>query len=405
MSRPAVELTPEQVSDPIHGYTALREEGPLARVVLPGTETPVWLATRYEDVKALTNDPRFVRDVSKLNLEGPNPHEEMVKAYGLPLEYREYLTSLVILDGPEHARMRSKVTRTFTVRRVNALRAGVEETADELLNSLAGGEQFDLMHDFGYLLANRAICDLIGVERADQDQMRTWILQYAFGSDPAECLAGLEGIIGYTKELIKRRRAEPADDIISTMIADEDPTTDAEMVAMVILLINTGHTPPVTYLCESLLTLLDHPDQLELLRSQPELLPNAIHELLRYTTPVNIGATVYATEDLEFAGVKISRGEAVTSALLAGNHDPDEFQKPEELDISRAPKHGEHHVAFGGGAHYCLGAALGRMEAEVVFDRLLIKRDTLRLAVGRDELQFGAWPGEGNHLMSFPVRL
>ncbi len=407
MSSPLpVELRPEQVSDPVDGYTALRQEGPLVRVTLPGTQTPVWFATRYEDVKALMHDPRFVRDHRKLpGTNIPNLGEEMLAAYGLPLEYTEYLTSLVVLDGPEHARLRGKVVRAFAMRRINALRPSIERLADALVAELAGRDRFDLMADFAYPLANKAVCDLIGVDEDDQEQMCDWIRQYVSGESPEEIVAGLEGVVGYTKNLIKRRRDAPNGDLVSGMIADPDHTTEAEMIAMIFLLINTGHTPPVLFLSSALLTLMDHPDQLARLRSEPGLLDNAIQELLRYTTPVTIGATAYATEDLEFAGVAVRRGEAVTYGLLAADHDPDRFEAPARLDITRTQGSGEPHLAFGGGAHYCLGAALAVMQAEISLDRLLLRRDSLRLAVGRDELEYACWPGEGDHLVRLPVRI
>ncbi|HEY0640956.1 MAG TPA: cytochrome P450 [Pseudonocardiaceae bacterium] len=406
MSRPPVDLTPEQVSDPANGYPALRAEAPLVRVVLPGTTSPVWLATRFDDVRALMSDPRFVRDHRSLpGLDVPNLGEEMLAAYGLPMEYKEYLTSLVVLDGAEHARLRAKVTRTFAARRIKALRPLVEQRVDDLLLDLEGREQFDLMADFCYPIANRAVCDLLGVEEADQEQMCRWIVQYVSGSDPAEIISGLESVIGYTKDLIARRRREPNGDLISGMIEDKDPTTEAEMIAMVFLLINTGHTPPVLFLSSAVLALFDHPEELARLRAEPALLPNAVHELLRFTTPVTIGATAYATEDLEFSGVPVKRGEAVTYGLLAADHDPAMFPEPQRLDISRAPRHGELHLAFGGGAHYCLGAALARMQAEISLDRLLLRRKGFELAVGRDELEYACWPGEGNHLVRLPVRL
>ncbi|MFD6157258.1 cytochrome P450 [Nocardia sp. NPDC060256] len=406
MTQSPVELTPEQVSDHVGGYTELRKQGPLANVVLPGTVSPTWFVTHFEDIKALLTDTRFVRDHSKIpDVDIPHLGIEMLKAWDLPLEYGEYLTSLVVIDGPEHSRLRAKVIRTFSARRINALRPSVEQVADTLLKELDGRDEIDLMADFAYPLANAAICDLIGVEEADQEKMRGWILQYVSGSEPVEIVAGLQGVVNYTKELIQRRREAPTDDLISSMIADHDPATEAEMIAMVFLLINTGHTPPVLFLCTALLALLDHPEQLARLRADHSLMPKAIHELLRYTTPVTVGATAYATEDLEFAGVQLKRGESVTTAFLAADHDPTRFAQPERLDIDRAPSQGEQHLAFGAGAHYCLGAALARMQAEIALDRLLFRRDSVALAVGRDELEYGSWPGDGTHLVRLPVRI
>lgn len=142
-----------------------------------------------------------------------------------------------------------------------------------------------------------------------------------------------------------------------------------------------------------------------MLRARAQLLPGAVDELLRFTTPVSIGASMYATENLELAGTGVRRGEIVTCALLAADHDPHEFDRPERLDIAHPARHGEHHLAFGRGAHYCLGAALARLQAEVALRQLFIERDGLSLAVRRAELRYAAWPGEGNHLLALPVHL
>ncbi len=409
MVRPPVDLTPQLVNDPTLGYAELRKASPLVSVTLPDVGTPTWLLTRYDDVKKAYNDPRFVRDRSKVpGMEGPGIEVQMMEAYGLPVEYLEYLTSLVLLDGKDHSRLRSKVIRTFTARRVQELRPNVERIADDLLKSLIEKGEGDLLHDFCYPLASTSICELIGVDAEDQPKMCAWIRQYAFGGDPAGIKAGIEGVVGYTKELIERRRVEPTGDLISGLLwngEEEDRPTEKEMISLVFVLINTGHHPPAHFIANAVLTLLDNPGELERLRAEPALLPSAIHELLRYTSPVAIGASMYATEDLEFAGCPVRRGESVTSAILAVNHDPDEFGCPERLDISRAPKRGENHVAFGHGAHYCLGAGLAKLQAEIALERLVIQRESVQLAVERHELEEAHWPGEGNHLVRLPVRI
>ncbi|WP_143676233.1 cytochrome P450, partial [Streptomyces milbemycinicus] len=186
----------------------------------------------------------------------------------------------------------------------------------------------------------------------------------------------------------------------------DEAFTEDELVSVVFLLISTGITPPALFLAHALLALFDHPDQLAQLRAEPELLGRAVPELLRYVTLVRIGASMYATEDFEFAGTALRKGEPVTVALLAANHDPREYgEAPERLDITREFGRGDGHLAFGHGAHYCLGAALGRLVASVVFDQVLIRRPGAALAVRRDELEFGHWPADGFHLLRLPVRL
>ncbi|MER6916874.1 cytochrome P450 [Streptomyces sp. NPDC000594] len=404
-----VALTSELVSDPVRGYTELRRQAPLVRVTLPDVETPVWLITRYEDAKAALADPRFVRDETKIPgyvQEGPSIAQQMIEAYGLPAEYGEYLGIMVITDGAEHARLRNVVTKSFTARRIAELRPRIEQITRDLVTPLAGARQAELLEDLGYPLAATVICSLIGVEDEDVPRMRTWIREYASG-DLEKVIPALKNMVETSKELIVRRRENPTDDLMSQWIATEnepDGLTETEMVALVLLLINTGITPPALFIATSVLTLLDHPDQLAKLRREPALLLRAVPELLRYISPVPMGAPLYATEDLDFAGMPLRKGEAVTSALIAANHDPHEYRSPERLDITRELGRGVGHVALGHGAHYCIGAALARTEAEVALEELLIRHPGLTLGVARDELEYFDLPGEGRHLHKLPVR-
>jgi cytochrome P450 len=402
-------LTSELVSDPVRGYTQLRRQAPLVRVTLPDIETPVWLITRYEDAKAVLSDTRFVRDQDKvpgLAQDGPSIAEQMIEAYGLPMEYRDYLGIMVLVDGPEHSRLRNLVTKSFTARRISKLRPRLEQITAELVAPLAAKKEAELLEDVGYPLASTVICALIGIDEADVPQMRTWIREYASG-DIELVIPALRNMVEHSKDLIARRTAQPTDDLVSGWILsgkdDPDGLSETEMVALILLLINTGITPPALFIASAVLALLDHPDQLALLRAQPELLERAVPELLRFTSPVPMGAPLYATQDLEFAGMPVRKGEAVTSALLAANFDPDEYQAPERLDITRELGRGVGHVAFGHSAHYCIGAALARLEAEVALDQLLIRHPALTLGVAREDLEYFDLPGEGRHLRGLPV--
>ncbi|MEU5639398.1 cytochrome P450 [Streptomyces milbemycinicus] len=414
-----VHLTPELVEDPVGAYAEFRAQDQLPQVVLPGLTTPVRLVTRYADVKAALAEPRLIRDRSKVpgGAGGGDPQAELVEAAfeGFPAEYAKYVAGhLALFDGEDHARRRAPLTRAFTARRIAALRSFVERTAEDLIRGLAEKGEADLLGEFAYPLTTVVICELVGVDEADRGRVCDWIRDFAYG-DGSRMADGLVGIVDYVKELIARRRAEPTDDLISALIeggrdskgGDSDEAfTEDELVSVVFLLISTGITPPALFLAHALLALFDHPDQLAQLRAEPELLGRAVPELLRYVTLVRIGASMYATEDFEFAGTALRKGEPVTVALLAANHDSREYgEAPERLDITREFGRGDGHLAFGHGAHYCLGAALGRLVASVVFDQVLIRRPGAALAVRRDELEFGHWPADGFHLLRLPVRL
>ncbi|MFF7648612.1 cytochrome P450 [Streptomyces sp. NPDC007983] len=414
MTENAVHLTPEQVEDPVRGYADLRTRDELPHVVLPGLTTPVRLVTRYADVKAALTEPRLIRDRGRIpnGAEASDAQDELLAAAsaGFPAEYVKYFAGhLALFDGEEHARRRAPLTRAFTARRIAALRAFVERTADGLVAEAGKNGGTDLLGAFAYPLATQVICELIGVGAGDREQVCSWMRDFAFG-DGSRAGEALVALVEYAKELIARRRAEPTDDLISALLRgardNEDPLTEDELIGIVFLLINTGITPPALFLAHAALALLDHPEQAARLHADPELLPRAVPELLRYVSIVRIGATLYATEDFDFAGTALRGGEAVTVALLAADHDPEEFgDGAESLDVGREFGRGDGHLAFGHGAHYCIGAALGRLVTGVVLDRLFVRRDGLRLAVDRDALEFGHWPGDGFHLLRLPVRL
>ncbi|KJK57505.1 cytochrome P450 [Saccharothrix sp. ST-888] len=414
MSENTVHLTPELVENPVGAYAGFRAQAELPRVVLPELRTPVRLVTRYADVKAALTEPRLIRDRSKVpgGAEGSDPQAELAEAAfeGFPAEYAKYLTGhLALFDGEDHARRRAPLTRAFTARRIAALRSFVERSAGELIRELAAkGEAADLLGEFAYPLTTSVICELVGVDEDDRPRVCAWIRDFAYG-DGSGMTDGLIGIVEYVRELVARRRAEPTEDLISALVRggreDEHALTEDELVSVVFLLISTGITPPALFLAHAVLALFDHPDQLAALRAEPELLGRAVPELLRYITLVRIGASLYATEDFEFAGTALKKGETVTVALLAANHDPQEYgDAPERLDIAREFSRGDGHLAFGHGAHYCLGAALGRLVTSVVLDQVLVRRPDTALAVGRDELEFGHWPADGFHLLRLPVR-
>jgi len=412
MSENAVHLTPEQVEDPVRGYADLRTREELPQVVLPGLTTPVRLVTRYADVKAALTEPRLIRDRTRIpgdadEAQASDAQDELLEAAsaGLPAEYVKYFAGhLALFDGEEHAHRRAPLTRAFTARRIAALRTFVERTADALVAEAEANGGTDLLGAFAYPLATQVICELIGVEEHDRDQVCSWMRDFAFG-DGSRAGEALVALVEYAKELIARRRAEPTEDLISALL-DGDQLTEDDLIGIVFLLINTGITPPALFLAHAALALLDHPEQAARLHAAPELLPRAVPELLRYVSIVRIGATLYATEDFDFAGTALRRGGSVTVALLAADHDPEEFgDGAGQLDVGREFGRGDGHLAFGHGAHYCIGAALGRLVTSVVLDRLFVRHDGPRLAVPRTELEFGHWPGDGFHLLRLPVRL
>jgi cytochrome P450 len=407
VSVPVVDLmSSDFLGEDRQGYSRLREQAPVVPVRLPGVETPVWLITRYHDVKAALTDPRFVMNRNNVPGEhGPSVMDEMMDAFGVPDEYREYLSGLLSMDGKDHALVRSLVAPAFTAARTEAMRAQVEQIADQLVETLKEKKEVDIIEDFSMPMAGTIICELIGVDEVDRPEVRKWIHTYSSG-DPTRMLDSANRLVAYTKDLIKRRRDEPTDDLISKLIltADEDGDrlSEAEMMAMVFLLIHTGHHTTSHFIPNAVLTLLDHPDQLARLHKNRDLLPGAVNELLRFANPVVLGTMMYAAEDLEFGGAQIKQGDTVTVCLLSANRDPRAFEDSDRFDISRKPATDRNHLTFSHGPHYCLASLLARLESEVALDRLCLRLEHLSLAIDRNEIAYHPHPG-GILLSKLPV--
>ncbi|GGW20708.1 cytochrome P450 [Streptomyces capoamus] len=385
-------MDPEFTHDPNRAYARLREQAPLVRIGTPGAP-PVWLVTRCADVRSMLSDPEIVVDHANVpGNEGTSLMDQLLGALDLPddfrAEFRTYARNMMFVDGDEHARLRKLILPAFAVKRIKALRPAIEEMSARLLDALAAKGGGDLIEEYSSPLTGTVICELIGFDRADHPRVRKLMRSYADGDIH---FSGRE-MVECTKELIARRRAEPADDLISTLVRTRDETGDRlsedEMVAMVLLLIMNGHHSTSFFIPASVVALFRNPDQLALLRAEPELMPDAIEELLRVANPVPVTSPRYATRDMELSGCPVRKGETLTGSFFAANFDPRAFPDPERLDLRRERRRGEGHVSFGAGPHYCTGAALAKLETDVALRHLLLDRDTLEIAVPLDELEY-----------------
>ncbi|MFE0176940.1 cytochrome P450 [Streptomyces sp. NPDC059002] len=407
MAEPMVSLLdPEFSEDPIGALARLRESAPLVRIGFPGGP-PVWLITRNEDIEAALSDKRLVVDYKNVpGHQGPSLADQMIAALDLPDEFRDYLAAnLMLVDSKYHARLRRLITPAFTARRIKAMRPRIEEISTRLIDALVEKGSGDLLEEYSSPLTGTVICELIGIDEPDQPKVRKWMNDYADAD--VDMATSARGLSEYIKGLIERRRAEPKDDMISVLVHagedDGDRLTEAEIVSLVLVVVNNGHHSTAHFIPNAILTLFENPEQLALLRAKPEALPHAMYELMRVANPVPTAGPRYATEDMEFAGVPICKGDALTGSLQSANYDPRVFPEPEQCDVARATKRGEGHLAFGAGPHYCLGAALAYLEGEIALDHLLLQRDSLEIA-GR--LRYNEpIPGGGRPLSAFPVRL
>ncbi|MFF8279515.1 cytochrome P450 [Streptomyces lateritius] len=370
----AVDDLPALEFDPL--LTELLAEEPVARIRLPfAAENEAWLVTRYEDVRAVTSDPRFSR-TALLDRMVTKMTGHMVASKA----------ALNYADPPYHTQLRKAVTKTFTGQNTKRLRPLAQATTDRLLDAMEeAGRPADLMRHLHGPLPMAVVCDLLGIPEEDRAELASWPdLILSSGPGPESSKAAKAQIHGYITRLLDQRRAEPRDDLageLAESLAGGRISTDEAVSLAMAILISGAHavrnnSANMVYL------LLTRPDLTARLRAEPELLPQAVDELLRWIPHRNgVGLPRIATEDVEIGGVLIRAGEAVYASYLAANRDPSVFEDPHEVDFDRT---GTGHVSFGHGPHHCMGAMLTRMESEVMISALLRRYPELRLA-GRPE--------------------
>nr|ABR68636.1 Ema-V5b [synthetic construct] len=407
-------MDPALIGDPFAGYGALREQGPVVRGRFMD-DSPVWFVTRFEEVREVLRDPRFVNNPAAPSLGrsiDESPTARLLEMMGLPEHFRPYLLgSILTNDAPDHTRLRRLVSRAFTARKITDLRPRVAQITAELLDRLpehAEDGVVDLIEHFAYPLPITVICELVGIAAEDRPQWRTW------GADlvslqPDRMSRSFPAMIEHIHELIRERRGALTDDLLSELIRTHDDDgsrlSDVEMVTLVLTLVLAGHQTTAHLIGNGTAALLTHPDQLRLLKDDPALLPRAVHELMRWCGPVHMTQLRYATADVDLAGTPIRQGDAVQLILVSANFDPRHYTDPDRLDLTRHPAgHAENHVGFGHGAHYCLGATLAKQEGEVAFEKLFAHYPEVSLAVPPDHLERTPVPGMWG-LNSLPVRL
>ncbi|MGW0769166.1 cytochrome P450 family protein [Streptomyces sp. NPDC002676] len=375
---------PTFVTNPFPFYRQLCEEGPVRRAVIVGG-LEAWLVTRYEDALAALSDPRLSSDVR--DASDPRILEQ------LPATEREsMLRNMLRADPPDHTRLRRLVSKAFTARRVAELRPRVQAITDGLLDAIVQSGRADLVADFALPLPVTVISELLGVPTMDRYDFQRWtddmILRGPEPPDPTVVDAAWQQMRAYLIKLLEAKRANAGDDLLSALITarDEEQRLDEdELIAMAFLLLVAGYVTTVNLISGGIAALLAHPDQLQLLRDDPALLPDAIEEFLRYDGPVNPGIARFARENVEIAGVRIPRGATVLVASAIADRDPARFPDPDRLDITRRDNA---HLAFGHGIHYCLGAPLARLEGQVAIGTALRRLPALALAVPPGELQW-----------------
>lgn len=367
-------------ANPFPFYAQLRSEAPVYQTTLPDRRD-VWLVTRYDDVVAVLKDDRFSKD--KINARRPP---------WLPGMFKPLLRNMLDVDVPDHTRLRGLVQKVFTVRLIENLRERIQDLADELLNQTQAEGRMDLVRDYAITIPTTIIAEMLGVPTEDRHKFHRWsstaISSTATRWGMVFALPNVVAFLRYVRGLVKSRRANPKDDLVTALVQAEeagDQLSEDELVAMIFLLLVAGHETTVNLIGNGMLTLLENLDQMSKLRDNPLLIKTSVEELLRYNGPLETATERYARTDTTVAGVIIPRGELVLAVLASANRDERQFKDADRLDLGREPNP---HVAFGFGIHYCLGASLARLEGQIAIATLLRRIPNLKLSIPPDKLRW-----------------
>ena len=368
--------SPQFKANPYPFYARLRAETPVVRARVPIAGT-AWLVTRFDDVVTVLRDGRFANDWS--------PRMPwFLRRFARPITRH-----MLARDAPDHTRLRTLVNKAFTPRLIERLRGRIESLSNELLDATVAGGGIDLVRGYALPLPITVIAELLGIPAQDRLRFHAWSRRMVAASSNMRMLKALPGVwsaIRYMRQLFAERRAHPQDDLITALVQAEeagDRLSEEELVGMVILLMLAGYETTVNLIASGTLALLEHREQRERFLREPDLGESAVEELLRYTSPLEIASVRLLREELKIGSRLVPRGELILAVFGSANRDEAQFVNPDVLDIAREPNR---HVAFGQGAHFCLGAPLARLEGRIALTTLFQRLPNLRLAVPPESL-------------------
>lgn len=376
-------------------YKWLRQEAPVARCKY--VTGHAYVVSRYEDCVALLKDPRVIRDNRTIDTSTPL----LPSFIPLPKSTELILHSMIGSDDPDHKRLRSLVHQAFTRKSMSELSDRIDRLTNNLLDRAEAQSRqngsVDLRELYALPIPVTAIQEIVGVSDADMPRFYEGIEAIVKGFSGVRTILTMlwdvPRLSKFLRELIDRKRENPASDMLTGLIQAEEEgqkLSEDEIVSMVFLIIAAGYQTTVHLITNGVIALLQHPEQLAKLRANPDLVESAVEEILRFTSPVYVTELAYAAEDMVIHETNIPKGEVVTACIGAANHDPAIFKNPEVFDIERSPNK---HLGFGSGIHACLGAPLARMEAKIALSNLIQRNPNLRLAVDPSELEFETTPG------------
>ncbi|MFC4035792.1 cytochrome P450 [Streptomyces polygonati] len=368
----------DPTQDPYAAYAAMRSACPVQTVPTGSGGHINYLVLGYAEAREALADPRLSKDTAAFFADkGSRRRLHPAVAH-----------NMLATDPPQHTRLRKLVTKAFTTGVVAELRPFIAQTTDRLLDQWPLGEQIDLVASLAVPLPVIVICELLGVPETDRPNVQRWSAQLFAAGKPDLIDDASHSMAEYMTGLISAKRSRPGSSLLDSLIAardGDDRLTEEELVSLAVLLLVAGHETTTNFLGNAALALLQHPVELERLRSNPESIPAALDELLRFDSPVSTATFRYTTEAITLGGTEIPANVPVLVALGAANRDPQRFPAPDQLDLDREATG---HLAFGHGIHRCVGAPFARAEADIALRAILTRFPRLRLAVPAGQLEW-----------------
>jgi cytochrome P450 len=366
-----VRLDESYLSDPYPTWRTLRDDAPVEPLDV-AADRRIWLVTRYADVRAALANPLLGKDAARLadtaDRRSPMRSGGVLGAH------------MLNMDPPDHDRLRRLVSRAFTVRRIEDLRPRIERITADLLDAIDPGGEVDLLESFAFPLPVTVICELLGMPEADRADFRVWSNVLVTGGHRDTVRQAMESVAAALTALVAAKRADPGEDMLSELVRArdaDDRLSENELISMAFLLLVAGHETTANLIGNGVLALLDNPDQQAALRADRSLLPGAIEEMLRYQGPLRQATPRFTVAPTVIGGVEVPAGDVVTLMVGSANRDERRYPDADEFDLRRDPAG---HLAFGHGIHFCLGAALARIEGELALSALLRRCRTVELS-------------------------
>lgn len=391
------------IANPELTFQELRSTAPIQKITMDD-DFPIWLISTFEDVTSVLRDPRFIK--SPDNLRTSNNESLKGKSDRNTSTYILRRGHMLAKDPPDHTRLRDFAKKAFSPKIIAEMRFRIQQITDELIDQICNKKQIDFIDDFAYKLPIIVIAEMLGLPVEDREKLRNWsvVLIETQVTEKNKKLIdeNAEAFSDYLKNIFTLRRKEPDNNLISAFLKLEeadDHMTEDELYAAIFLLIIAGHETTVNLISNGMHALLCHPEQLKLLKNNPELIHSAVEEMLRYNGPILTSTMRLAAEDINIKGITIKKGDGILVLLSSANQDETKFDDSLRFDITRK---NNKHLAFGYGIHFCIGAPLARLECEIAINTILSRLPNLKLDVDSNPLEWRV-SNTIRGLKSFPI--